>query len=301
MIALNLLWVLDAPAWQKLFFVTMAAGVSTFIYILESWVIPEGIEGLKSWKKSLPSFWKKSLAEHHAFIAGMRKGKALSLTLIMILCSFTLVSHAKAGNTYEYAETKLLRPTGDYSVVKSAWTTSPADYIYYTKVQTNDGDTTYVRCNNSGAWSVLAFNITTFVDNATLTNESYDVSIWVIAKCQFAGVGRLMISIRNDVANFYDSSLIVRRVSASASYVNYTAKTNGCPWTGANWTITNINQMYVVLWTNGLGTFTITDIGIIVRTIVPFEEPEDNSNGIILLFVAMMVITGILFIAYSKE
>lgn len=48
---MDLLWFLDAPFWQKLFWITMVAGVSSFVYIFINYMLPEVFKDIEDWKK----------------------------------------------------------------------------------------------------------------------------------------------------------------------------------------------------------------------------------------------------------
>ena len=190
----------------------------------------------------------------------------------------SLVSHATAGNVFEYANTTILRCSNVYFVDPTAWSPQGGDYI--TAVASNDGESSYILCNSTKSYNEISYDTDTFVEDPVYENATYDVVVWVVAHGQFPGVARLMLAVRSDTANPWEASLIVRRASVLTSYTNWTVRTNGCPWTGENWTVDTINAIKIGLWTNGIGQYRVTEIGILVYTIVPFPAGQNEAPEI---------------------
>jgi hypothetical protein len=82
---MDLLWVLHAPFWQKMYFICVAIGYALFLnFVID--ILRDAKKDFKVWKKNyFENEFPKVMKEHHRIVREMKQkifGKAMCLMLM---------------------------------------------------------------------------------------------------------------------------------------------------------------------------------------------------------------------------
>jgi hypothetical protein len=151
----------------------------------------------------------------------------------------------------------VLHPTATFAINSTYWTPYPNNGIYWDKLISNDGNTTYIKSSSSGSFEFGYFTMANLNYKLEATDRiivsTYAYVMILSGPLSPTAYHQFLITIKT--ASNYDSSFMNKMYQCTAKNVwqNMSVSMNNCPWTGKNWTTLDVNDTMLKIWVNGLG------------------------------------------------